>query len=86
MRRLARLGPPALRESLREDDREVRQAAALACARERRRELVPELIALLEDPEPDTARRAENGLRELTGQHFTHPEGWRAWWKSAGTR
>jgi hypothetical protein len=86
VRKLTRLTPSALCDSLRDEDPEIRQAAVRACAREGRKDLVPELIALLEDPEPVTARLAEEGLQDLTRQRFSHPEGWKAWWKDHAPR
>ena len=68
-------------------------AAARACAQKKARALVPDLIALLTDPEPPVARSAHQALTALTGKDFG-PEAdatraerkaalkkWRAWWK-----
>ena len=74
-----------LRDKLADEDAEVRHAAVAACGRKRDRSLVPDLIALLEGPEPLTARLAEESLDELTGQHFPHPAAWKDWWQKNGT-
>jgi HEAT repeat protein len=82
--RLTRMTADTLRDKLADDDAEVRHAAVAACARKGDRSLVPDLIALLDGPEPLTARLAEESLDELTGQHFPHPAAWKAWWRKHG--
>jgi HEAT repeat protein len=82
--RLTRMTADTLRDKFADEDAEVRHAAVAACARKRDRSLLPDLIALLEGPEPLTARLAEESLDELTGQHFPHPAAWKEWWKKNG--
>jgi HEAT repeat protein len=78
--RLARMTAATLRDKLADDDAEVRHAAVLASVRKGKKELVPDLIALLDVEEPATSRLAEAGLKELTGQDFVAPAAWRTWW------
>jgi HEAT repeat protein len=78
---------------LKDEEPEIRRAAALACALKESKAHVPQLIEVLRDPEPDVARAAEKALRELTGQKFgpaanaTPAErdkaiaAWQEWWK-----
>lgn len=79
--RLARMTPATLRDKLQDDDPEVRRAAVDACARRAEASLVPDLLGLLDDPEPLVARLAEEGLRSLTGQELEGPDAWKAWHK-----
>jgi hypothetical protein len=79
--RLSRMTAETLRDKFGDDDPEVRRAAVLACTRKGKRELVPDLIALLEGDEPVTTRLAEAGLKELTGRSFEAPAAWQAWWQ-----
>jgi hypothetical protein len=78
--RLGRLPAGELREKLRDQDPEIRQAAVLACTQKQKKELLPELIALLPDQEPRVAHLAEEGLRYLTGEKFDTPDAWQFWW------
>jgi hypothetical protein len=79
--RLNRMPAKSLRDHLRDNDPEIRRAALQSCGRKDKREVVPELLALLDDPEPITARMAEEGLTTITGEHFKDPTEWKAWWK-----
>jgi HEAT repeat protein len=58
---------------LRDDDTEVRRAAALALGMRDARETVAEVAKLLLDPEPSVARAAHASLRSLTGQDYLPP-------------
>jgi hypothetical protein len=91
--RLLRMSVGTLRDKLHDDNLEIRRAAARACAQKKVRTLIPDLIALLTDPEPPVARSAHQALKDLTGKDFG-PEAdatraerkaavkkWRAWWK-----
>jgi hypothetical protein len=82
--RMMRMTDRTLRDKLADDDEEVRRAAVLACGRKKRKELVPDLIGLLDHAEPSTARLAEDCLRELTNRDFTASAGWQAWWQREG--
>jgi len=66
--RLARMTPATLRAKLQDEMPEIRRAAALACAVRADKQLVPDLIPLLEDSLPTVARAAHVSLKELTGQ------------------
>jgi HEAT repeat protein len=84
--RLGRLAPRALRSHLRDEDPEVRQAALQVCYEKGDKAYVPDLIAMLSDAEPVTARTAAAGLHSLTGQDLDSPAAWQAWWKKQGTK
>jgi hypothetical protein len=91
--RLSRLPAGALRDRLQDDDVELRRAAALACVRKADEELIPDLISLLLDVEPDVAEGAQKVLRRLAGEDFGPAAGagpgervdaaakWQAWWR-----
>jgi len=74
--RLAKEPAAELRKWLGDPDSEVRCAAVRACAEKKDRELVPDLIKLLEAGEP-TAREV---LKKLTGQELPDARAWREWW------
>jgi hypothetical protein len=91
--RLAGLTAPALRDRLQDADAEVRRAAADACSRKPAKGFVPDLIALVADPDAEVAQAARRALRALTGEDFG-PRGdgtsgeraralaaWQGWWK-----
>jgi hypothetical protein len=90
--RLTRMTAATLRQELKDDDPEIRRAAALACAMKDDKSHVPDLIPLLEDREPIVGRAAHAALKNLTGKDFG-PEAnasrqetanamaaWRGWW------
>jgi HEAT repeat protein len=79
--RLTRMTPRTLRDKFRDDDAEVRRAAVAASQRKDKTELVPDLISLLDDPEPLTARAAEAALKDLTGQEHSSLADWQRWWQ-----
>ena len=68
--RLRRLSPATLRDKLQDDNMELRRAAAFACGRKLARDLIPDLVQLLEDPEKDVIQAARAALTELTGEDF----------------
>jgi hypothetical protein len=90
--RLTRMRADTLREMLKDEDRELRRAAALACAMKEDRKHIPDLIAVLADKEALVTRAARAALKSLTQQDFG-PEtdvaadkaravaDWRAWWE-----
>jgi hypothetical protein len=91
--RLARMTAETVSEKLRDEDLEIRRAAALACAMREEKTHIPRLIELLKDPEPPVARAARAALKDLTGQDFGPPAdasaadrdravtAWEAWWQ-----
>ena len=79
--RLARMTSATLQDKFHDEEPEVRRAAVEASLRKDKQELVPDLIALLSDPEPLTARAAEAALRDLTGADCTTPDAWKQWWQ-----
>jgi hypothetical protein len=93
--RLTRMSAGTLRDKLKDENLEIRRAAALACARKKAKAHVPDLIALLEDPELPVALAAHQALKELTGKDFgPEPDAsraerkaavaeWKAWWKKS---
>src|SRR5262249_26019770 len=80
---------------LADEDVEIRRAAALACGMKEDRSHVPDLIPLLDDPEPAVGRAAYVALKHLTGQDFGPPasataaeksaaiQKWKTWWSKA---
>ncbi len=94
--RMARMTAATLKEKMKDDDLEVRRAAALACAMKEEKEHIPRLIELLEDPEPPVARAAYAALKSLTNQDFgpaaeasraevkKAAAAWTAWWNKKG--
>jgi HEAT repeat protein len=91
--RLTRMTAATLRSRLDDPRPELRRAAALAWAMKDDRAAIPELIALLEDPEDLVVRAARAGLKSLTQQDFGPTSGatraertravadWKAWWE-----
>jgi hypothetical protein len=94
--RLTRMTAATLDAKLKDEDVEVRRAAALACAMKDERDRLPRLMEMLEDPELDVARAAHAALRNLTGKDFGpgkdagRPDfsraanAWKGWWKRTG--
>ncbi|HEV2947206.1 MAG TPA: HEAT repeat domain-containing protein, partial [Gemmataceae bacterium] len=90
--RLARMTADTLRDKLKDENVEVRRAAALACAMKEDRSLIPDLIGLLEDRESRVGRAAYASLKALTDEDFgPSPNAdverrsqsvarWRQWW------
>jgi len=79
--RLTRMTAETLRDKLKDDNGEIRRAAALACAMKEDKSHVPDLIALLEDQEPSVTRAVRAALRELTGQDLgPGARAWKEWW------
>jgi hypothetical protein len=90
--RLSRMTAATLRDKLTDPDVDVRRAAALACAMKDDRNLVPDLIKLLDDREALVWRAASTALKSLTGHDLgPKPEAdraerskamarWRSWW------
>ena len=90
--RIARMTAATLIDKLQDADREIRRAAALACAMKEEKKLIPNLIQLLEDAEPPVVRAAHVALKALTGQDFgpeadasraeraTAIAAWKSWW------
>jgi hypothetical protein len=96
--RLTRMKSATLDDKLRDEETEVRRAAALACAMKEEKEHAPRLIELLEDPEPEVVHAAHAALKSLSNQDFgpardaTRAEvaaavaAWKVWWGKNGSR
>jgi hypothetical protein len=95
--RLTRMTAATLRDKLEDPNGEIRRAAVLACISRDEKTLIPDLIPLLEDPEPMIVRVTYTALKTLTGQDFG-PKGeadseswansataWKAWWQKQET-
>jgi hypothetical protein len=94
--RLTRMKADTLRAYLKDEEPEIRRAAALACAMKDDKQFVPALIGLLDDPEPLVERAAHAALKALTREDFGPKSGadrderdkavaaWRAWWEKHG--
>jgi HEAT repeat protein len=83
-----------LRGRLKDEDPEIRTAAARACAAREDPAHVADLILLLEDSEPRAARAAREALKRLAGGPDFGPRAdsgpeeraqavaaWKQWWK-----
>jgi hypothetical protein len=91
--RLTRMKPATLRSYLRDEDVEIRRAAALAIAQKDAISLVPDLIKLLSDPESLVERAAHAALKAMAGKDLGPKAGatrseraeaiaaWELWWK-----
>jgi hypothetical protein len=91
--RFERLDAEVLRLHLGAKEPEMRRAAASAAGAKKTRELIPDLIKLLEDQETTVLQAAHAALRQVTGQDFgpeldatraertAAVEAWRNWWK-----
>jgi hypothetical protein len=91
--RLTRMKPATLRNYLKDEDVEIRRAAALAVAQKDALSLVPELIKLLSDPESLVERAAHAALKAMAGKDLGPPAGaeraerdraiaaWKSWWE-----
>jgi len=90
--RLTRMTIPTLRDKLKDENPEIRRAAALACAMREEMRTIPDVIALLDDSEPLVTRAARAALKSLAGQDFGPAANasraerkeavrqWREWW------
>jgi HEAT repeat protein len=72
--RMSRLEVPVLRDRLRDDDREIRRAAAKASALKASDDLIPDLFDLLEDSDPAVVEAAQSALQRLTGKDVAASE------------
>jgi hypothetical protein len=91
--RMTRMTAATLAEKLKDEDLEVRRAAALACAMKDDKTNFARIIDLLEDPEVPVVRAAYAALKGLSGQDFGPAADasraekaeavakWKAWWK-----
>jgi hypothetical protein len=66
--RMTRMTSDTLGDKLRNEQAEIRRAAARAIAMKEDRDHLPRLIDLLEDPDPSVARTAHVALKSLTGK------------------
>jgi hypothetical protein len=79
--RLSTMTAETLKDKFSDADAEIRRAAAVASAMKEEKELIPDLIDLLSDPQTSVARAAEAALKALTKKDFgLKPEMWREWW------
>jgi hypothetical protein len=91
--RLTRMTAKTLRAYLKQEDRELRSAAALACAMKEDKSLGADLIGLLQDADSRVRRAAHLALTTLAGRDFGPTSSappadraaaaakWKAWWK-----
>jgi hypothetical protein len=68
--RLKRMTALTLREMLKDENREIRNAAAWACGLKDDKQFVADLIAVLDDTESLVVQSARNSLRSLSGKDF----------------
>jgi hypothetical protein len=69
-RRLTRMTPATLRDMLKDEDRELRRAAALACGAKEAKDCIPDLIEVLRDSDEMVTQAAHASLRSITSQDF----------------
>lgn len=93
-KRMQRMSIATLRDKFHDDSEEVRRAAAVAVAAKKCMDLIPDLLDLLNDPEPPVVQATRTALKQLTAQDFgPEPESdlttqklsvaaWRDWWKT----
>jgi hypothetical protein len=91
--RLSKLKSSFLPTYMKDDNAELRRAAALACALKEDKNHIGELIDLLNDREKTVERAAYAALKDLTNQNFgptvsasdaekaTAIKSWREWWR-----
>jgi hypothetical protein len=80
--RLTRMKADTLALYLKDDDTEIRRAAALAAGTREFKDQVPQIIELLSDPDQGVVLAAHTALKSMTGQKIgPSPEPWRTWWK-----
>jgi hypothetical protein len=97
--RLMRMTAATLRDRLKDDDPEMRVAAARACAGKDDRGHIPDLIGLLDDPEPRVVRAARTALKYLANGKDFGPDAeatpaqrtraiddWKKWWRDQKPR
>ena len=81
-RRFVRLKASSLRGYLQHDKEEYRRAAAVAAGVKKEKELLPELIHLMRDPNPEVAEEGYQALRKTTGRDFgKNVRAWDKWWQ-----
>jgi hypothetical protein len=68
--RLTRMTDKTLTAYLRDEQPEIRRAAALACARKGNKPLIPQIIPLLREPRQPVREGAHEALKEMTGEDF----------------
>jgi hypothetical protein len=90
--RLTRMTAATLAEMMRDSNRELRRASALAAGTKGDRAISPELIRLIGDEEPPVVQSARASLKVLTAQDFgPEPDAtpaqrtkallaWKSWW------
>lgn len=80
-KRLARMTAATLREKFKADDAEVRRAAVLAVELKGDRQLIPDVITLLNDRDRLVMRAAHVVLKEMTRQDLGPTSAaWQTWW------
>jgi hypothetical protein len=91
--RLTRMKESTLKEYLKDENLEIRVAAARAAARKRSKALIPQLIPLVKETRGGVAEAAHEALKDLSGQDFGPKANsgrqerveaarqWSEWWK-----
>jgi hypothetical protein len=79
--RFTRMSAKTLRSYLQEESKEFRRAAVTACERKEAKELVPDIILLLNDSDTTIAGIAYEALKSLTSKdHGRSVTAWKTWW------
>src|SRR5262249_37861466 len=96
--RLVQMTSATLKDKLGEENLEIRRAAVIAIAQKEKRELTPQMIELLQDPEPPVAGKTHSALTKLRGGDLGPAEdasrqeradavaAWKAWWTKYGKK
>ena len=83
-----------LREMLKDNNREIRKAAAAACALKNDKQFIPDLIDKLNDAESTVALSVQSSLVTLSGKDFGPKAeaapaekaeaiaAWKSWWQA----
>jgi hypothetical protein len=80
--RLTKKTANTIRAYFKEDDPEIRRAAAIAAGQKDAKVLIPDLIELLGDEESLVQRAARASLKAMAGKDLgDKPQPWRDWWK-----
>ena len=81
--RLMREEPKELKRCLASDEKELQVAAAWAAALKSRKEVIPEIIALLASTDDAVSTKAVEALKILSGgEDFgKSSDKWKAWWE-----
>jgi hypothetical protein len=80
--RLTRMTEKSQKAFLKDDDAELRRAAAIAVGQKDRKTLIPDVIDLLDDKDENVRAGARASLKAMAGKDLGDKPGpWRLWWE-----